>query len=169
MKNIILIGYMGSGKSTVAWELHRRNHMEIVDTDSGIVQEQGKTINEIFAEDGEAAFRDLETDFLKRLAEKKSSCILSTGGGMPVRKENRALLKKLGTVFFLRAETDTILERVKHDTARPLLRDNDRRTKIETMLKDRTPLYEEAADHIIVTDNKTVEEIAGEILLLING
>lgn len=164
MKNIILIGYMGSGKSTAAWELHRRSRMEIIDTDSKIVQEQGKTINEIFAEDGETAFRDLETDCLKRLAEKKNSYILSTGGGMPVREENRVLLKSLGTVFFLKADTDTILERVKYDTERPLLQDNDRRTKIETMLKDRTPLYEDAADYIIVTDGKTIEEVVGEIL-----
>lgn len=168
MKNIILIGYMGSGKSTAAWELHRRNRMEIIDTDSKIVQEQGKTINEIFAEDGESAFRDLETDYLKRLAEKKNSYILSTGGGMPVREENRVLLKSLGTVFFLKADTDTILERVKHDTARPLLQDKDRRTKIETMLAERTPLYEAAADYIIATDGKTIEEVVGEILSMMS-
>lgn len=167
MKNIILIGYMGSGKSTVARELHQKNHMEIIDTDSEIVKEQGKSINEIFAEDGETAFRNLETEYLKRLSEKKNSYILSTGGGMPVREENRALLKNLGTVFFLKADTDTILERVKHDTNRPLLQDKDRRTKIEKMLAERTPLYEAAADHIIVTDGKTVGEIAGEIASLL--
>lgn len=168
MENIILIGYMGSGKSTVARELHQRNNMEIIDTDSKIVKEQGKSINEIFAQDGETAFRDLETDCLKQLSEKKDSFILSTGGGMPVREENRALLKNLGTVFFLKADTDTILERVKHDTARPLLQDEDRRSKIETMLMTRTPLYEAAADYIIVTDGRTVEEIAGEIISVIN-
>lgn len=162
--NIILIGYMGSGKSTVAKELYIKTGMEVIDTDALLVREQGRSINEIFQTEGEAVFRRLETELLRRLSENTSSYILSTGGGMPVREENREILKSLGTVFFLKAGTDTILERVREDTQRPLLQGTDQRARIAGMLKERTPMYELTADHIIETDGKTVEEVAGEIL-----
>lgn len=164
--NIILIGYMGSGKSTVAKELHIKTGVEIIDTDKMLVKEQGRSINEIFQTDGEAAFRKLETELLRRLSEGKSNYILSTGGGMPVREENRTILKKLGIVFFLKADPDTIFERVKEDTQRPLLQGTDQRAKITAMLKERTPMYELAADHVIETDGKTVKEVVSEILCL---
>lgn len=164
--NIILIGYMGSGKSTVAKELHIKTGVEIIDTDEMLVKEQGRSINEIFQTDGEAAFRNLETEFLRRLSERSSAYILSTGGGMPVREENRAILKNLGTVFFLKADTDTIFERVKEDTQRPLLQGTDQRAKIAGMLKERTPMYELTADHVIETDGKTVKDVVNEILCL---
>lgn len=164
--NIILIGYMGSGKSTVAKELHIKTGMKVIDTDALLVKEQGRSINEIFQTDGEESFRKLETELLRRLSENTSSYILSTGGGMPVREENRAILKSLGTVFFLQADTDTIFERVKEDTQRPLLQGTDQRTRIDKMLKERTPIYELAADHMIKTDDKTVEDVVGEILRL---
>ncbi len=162
--NIILIGYMGSGKSTVAKELHMKTGVEIIDTDEMLVKEQGRSINEIFRTDGEAAFRNLETELLRRLSERSSAYILSTGGGMPVREENRAILKTLGTVFFLKADTDTIFERVKKDTQRPLLQGTDQRTKIAGMLKERTPMYELTADHVIKTDGKMVKDVVSEIL-----
>lgn len=162
--NIVLVGCMGSGKSTAAKELHMKTGMEVIDTDALIVMEQGKSINEIFQTDGEAAFRKLETELLMRLSENASAYILSTGGGMPVREENRAILKRLGTVFFLKAEPDTILERIKEDTQRPLLQGTDQRARIEGMLEERTPMYELTADHTIGTDGKTIEEIAEEIL-----
>ena len=162
-KNIVLIGYMGSGKSTVAKELHRKTGMRILDTDLMIVEKQGRSINTIFAEEGENSFRDMETRLLEELSESseyQKNCIISTGGGMPVREENRALLKKLGMVFFLKATTDTILEHVKNDTERPLLRNPDRRKKIEEMLTQRTPAYEDAADCVIDTDHKSVVEVS---------
>ncbi len=162
--NIILIGYMGSGKSTIAKELHRVTGMEVIDADAAIVEEQGRSINEIFQTDGETAFRDLETDLLRRLSERTSDYILSTGGGMPLREENRTILKNLGIVFFLKADTDTIFERIKEDTQRPLLQGTDQRAKIARMLEERTPIYECAADHVIETDGRTVNEIAWEII-----
>lgn len=167
--NIVLIGYMGSGKSTAAKELHIKTGMEVIDTDAAIVKEQGRSINEIFQTDGETTFRELETELLRGLSEGSSEYILSTGGGMPVREENRTILKTLGTVFFLKAETDTILERVKEDTQRPLLQGVDQRTKISAMLKERTPMYELAADHVIETDGKTIEEVVSEILSLMSN
>lgn len=169
-RNIVLIGYMGSGKSTVAKELHRKTEMKILDTDLMIVEKQGRSINTIFVEEGETAFRDMETKLLEELSgysRYQKNCIISTGGGMPVREENRALLKKLGTVFFLKATTDTILEHVKNDTERPLLRNPDRRKKIEEMLVQRTPAYEDAADYVIDTDHKSVVEVTEYIWKLI--
>ncbi len=167
--NIILIGYMGSGKSTIAKELHKKTGMEVIDSDAAIVKEQGRSINEIFQTDGETAFRDLETELLRRLSEKTSAYILSTGGGMPVREENRAFLKNLGTVFFLKADADTIFERVKEDTQRPLLQGTDQRAKIAGMLEERTPIYEWAADYVTKTDGKTVEEVVSEILCIVRN
>ena len=170
-KNIVLIGYMGSGKSTVAKELHRKAGMMILDTDLMIVEKQGRSINMIFAKEGEASFRDMETRLLEELydsSEYQKNCIISTGGGMPVREENRALLKKLGTVFFLKATADTILEHVKDDTERPLLRDPDRRKKIEEMLAQRTSAYEDAADYVIDTDHKSAVEVTEDIWKLIS-
>lgn len=167
--NIVLIGYMGSGKSTVAKELRMKTGLEVIDTDALIVEEQGKSIDEIFRTEGEAAFRKLETELLRRLSGKVSAYILSTGGGMPVREENRLILKKLGTVFFLKAGVDTILGRVKGDQQRPLLQGADRRAKIKGMLKERTTAYESAADYTVETDGRTVEEVVREILRLMNG
>lgn len=165
--NIILIGYMGSGKSTVAKELYAKTGIEVIDTDALIVKEQGRSINEIFQTEGEESFRRLETDLLKRLSESTSSYILSTGGGMPVREENRTILKSLGTVFFLKAGTDTILERVKGGTQRPLLQGTDQRARIAGMLKERTPMYELTAHYKIETDRKTIEDVVSEILCLV--
>lgn len=167
--NIILIGYMGSGKSTIAKELHKKTGREVIDTDAAIVKEQGRSINEIFQTDGETAFRELETALLRRLSEKTSAYILSTGGGMPVREENRAILKNLGTVFFLKADADTIFERVKEDTQRPLLQGTDQRARIAGMLEERTPIYEWAADYVTKTDGKTVEEVVSEILCIVRN
>ena len=164
MKNIVLIGYMGCGKSTIAKELQKKLNISIFDTDAIIVKEQRRSINDIFTQEGESAFRDMETNLLSRLCDSSSECIISTGGGMPVREENRTLLKKCGTVFFLKASTDTILEHVKNDTERPLLKDPDRRGKIDRMLSERTPIYEGVGDYIIETDGKTVEQVVEEIL-----
>lgn len=167
--SIVLIGYMGSGKSTVAKELYIKTGMKVIDTDALIVKEQGKSISEIFQTDGEPVFRKLETELLMRLSENESAYILSTGGGMPVREDNRAILKRLGTVFFLKAGTDTILERVKEDTQRPLLQGTDQRARIAGMLEERTPMYELTADHIIETDGKTIEKVVREILRLMRN
>ena len=97
MKNIVLMGFMGAGKTTVGKRLAKALSCEFIDTDERIEKEQGRKISDIFAEDGEQAFRDMETDLLKRLQDSKDAFVLSIGGGMPVREENRALLRKIGT------------------------------------------------------------------------
>ncbi|GFI22143.1 shikimate kinase [Lachnospiraceae bacterium] len=151
MENIILTGYMGSGKTTVGKNLAKKKKYTFVDTDEMIVEQQHKSINEIFAIDGEQAFRDMETALLRQLiAEKKEHMVISTGGGMPLRAENRQLLARLGKVVYLKASPQTIYNRIKGDTTRPLLQCENPMKRIEEMIVAREPLYEQGA--IIVVD-----------------
>lgn len=161
MKNIILVGYMGCGKTTVGKNLARICEMAFLDTDELIEEQQGRTISEIFATDGEAFFRDMETQALKEMLErKKEGFVISTGGGMPVREENRELLKQLGKVFYLKAEPETIYERVKGDTKRPLLQCENPLNRIQEMLAQREPAYEETSHHVITVDERRQQELA---------
>ena len=163
MKNIILIGFMGCGKTTVGIRLSYRLRRAMEDTDKLIEKEEGRTISEIFRTDGEAFFRGLETDCLKKLIRTARNMIISVGGGLPVREENRALLKQLGTVVYLCASAETIYERTKHDTSRPLLQGDDPKGKIRTLLAEREAIYESAADIVIDVNQKGFEEILAEI------
>ena len=121
MDNLILIGFMGAGKTTVGKLLAREKGLQFVDTDDRIVAEQKQSIPDIFSKYGESFFRDLETDLLRRMKEDTRHSVISVGGGMPVREENRKLLRALGCVIYLTAEKETILGRVKSDGSRPML------------------------------------------------
>lgn len=161
MKNIILVGYMGCGKTTVGKNLARICDMTFLDTDELIEEQQGRSISEIFATDGEAAFRDMETNVLREMLEqKKGGLVISTGGGMAVREENRALLKQLGMVFYLKAKPETVYERIKGDTKRPLLQCEDPLSRIREMQEQRGSAYEAAAHHMIEVDEYRQQEIA---------
>lgn len=163
MGNVILIGFMGCGKTTVGLKLSYRLRRSIIDTDKEIEREEKRTISEIFATDGEPYFRDRETACLRKLIESTNNQIISVGGGLPLREENRRLLHELGQVFYLRAKGETIYERVKADTTRPLLQVDDPLTKIGTLLNERDPYYRAAADVVIDVDGKSFEEILSEI------
>lgn len=163
MSNVILIGYMGCGKSAVGRRLSYRLRMPYVDTDKLIETKEGKTISEIFALQGESAFRDMETECVKSLFDYKQDYVIAVGGGLPMRKENRELLNRLGTVIYLRAKPDTIYDRLKDDTSRPLLQGEDPMEKICSMLNLRGPVYEDAAQLTIDVDGKTFDEILAEI------
>ncbi|MDE6406479.1 MAG: shikimate kinase [Lachnospiraceae bacterium] len=163
MRNVILIGFMGCGKSTVGLRLSYRLRRTIIDTDKEIEKEEQRTISDIFATDGEAYFRDRETACLRKLTGIATNQIISVGGGLPVREENRALLHELGQVFYLRAKGGTIYERLKDDTTRPLLQVADPLAKIETLLEERDPYYKAAADVVITVDGKSFSEILDEI------
>lgn len=163
MGNVILIGFMGCGKTTVGLKLSYRLRRSIIDTDKEIEKEEKRTISEIFAADGEPYFRERETVCLRRLIEGTNNQIISVGGGLPLREENRRLLHELGQVFYLCAKGETIYERVKDDTTRPLLQVDDPLAKIETLLLERDPYYREAADVVITVDGKSFEEILNEI------
>lgn len=161
MENIILTGYMGSGKTTVGKNVAKLKAYTFLDTDEMIVQQQRRSINEIFATEGEQAFRDMETALLRQLIdEKRERIVLSTGGGMPLRAENRQLLSKLGRVVYLKASPATIYNRIKGDTTRPLLQCDDPMRRIEEMIAARGPLYEEGAVLILDADALKQSEVA---------
>ena len=113
--------------------------------------------------EGEACFRDKETECLRKLLENRENRIISAGGGLPLREENRKLLRELGQVFYLRAKAETIYERVKFDTSRPLLQVEDPQAKIRMLLRERDSCYRDAADVVIDVDGKEFEEIIDEI------
>lgn len=164
-RNIILEGFMGSGKSTVSEILSDRLGLELMDTDSTIEDTEGRSISSIFREDGEEAFRDMETELLTMIAgDHLRDMVISLGGGMPVREKNRELLKESGKVVYLKASPETIYERVKGDTTRPLLQGEDPLLRIKELMEGRSDVYDEAADLIIDTDNKTPDEICDEII-----
>ena len=166
---IILIGFMGSGKSSVGKALAKKLGYKLIDSDKYIEQQEGKSINDIFKECGEAGFRNMETAFLKNLSTTNEDIILSTGGGMPCHNNNAALLKEIGFSVYLSASPSVIYERVKHDTGRPLLMVDDKLGKITSLLSEREKYYNESADKVIETDKLSVDEIADEIIRLLKG
>ena len=164
---LILTGFMGCGKTTVSQILAEKTGRRLIDSDEQIEREQGISISEIFKTSGEAAFREMETGLLKRLNEESFDGILSCGGGMPLREENRELLSRLGTVFYLRAGAEAIAERLSGDSSRPLLAglDEDEKVgKIRDMLSAREEAYESGADHISDTTGRSPKEVASCIL-----
>ena len=165
-ENVLLVGYMGCGKSTVGRKLAEERGMHFLDTDTEIEKEMGCTIRQIFEERGEAGFRELETEYLRKLRDTAVNTVIATGGGIVLRKENRELMKKTGQVIWLCASEETTFDRVKNDSGRPLL-DSDGeealKQKIHTMLEMRRASYDAAADRVVTVDGKTVEMIAAEI------
>ena len=162
MINIFLIGFMGSGKSTVASCLAKKYGMEIVEMDQVIVEREGMSILDIFAHKGEKYFRDVESQLLTEIQAKQDR-VISCGGGVVIREQNVKEMKKCGKVVLLNAKPETILERVKDDKNRPLLQGKKDVSFIGDMMEQRRPKYEKAADLIIETDGKGAEEICKEI------
>lgn len=167
-KNIVLIGFMGSGKSTVGFKLSYRLRIPMEDTDKLIERKQNKTISDIFAREGEVFFRDLETELLEELKDSSYIRIISVGGGTPVRPENRPMLKACGTVIYLRVSPEVVYERVKEDTGRPLLQCENPLEKIRQLMDARSQAYEECADIVIDTDELTLDEVVEEIVARLN-
>lgn len=163
-QNMILIGFMGAGKTSVGEELAGRFGKTLIDTDRMIEERAGMSISDIFAVQGEETFRRLETEVLEQLISEASGETISVGGGLPLREENRKLLKKLGTVIYLRVRPETVLARLKGDTTRPLLQGDDVEEKVNSLLSKRGPIYEIAADRIISVDGRSVEQIADAII-----
>jgi shikimate kinase len=162
--NVILTGFMGCGKTSVGIRLSYSLKWPMTDTDKWIEKRQGMSVSHIFAAYGEAAFRQMETDCLKELTASLHHQVVATGGGLPIKEENHALLRELGRVYYLKVSPETVYERLKGDTTRPLLQGPDPRKKIEQLLAERAPLYEKCADVIIDVSGKTFEEIIEEIM-----
>ena len=161
--NIVLIGFMGAGKSTISDYLSTMLDMKLVEMDQEISERQQMSIPDIFAPYGEEYFRNLETDLLRELQTGKN-CIISCGGGVALREKNVVEMKKNGRVVLLTASPETIYERVKDSNDRPLLKGNNNVEFIADLMEKRREKYEAAADVVIQTDNKTILQICEELI-----
>ena len=158
-KNIVLIGYMGCGKSTVGRKAAKALGYTLLDTDVLIEKEEGMSIAKLFEAKGEEYFRKKETETIKRLIAGKKGNIIATGGGLPMTEGNPELLKELGTVIYLKAENETLVKRLSNDRARPLLKNVNLQEKVETMLAIRGPVYEACADVVLQADKMSFYQI----------
>ena len=161
--SVVLIGFMGSGKSTIGLGLCRRLRLPFIDTDRMIELREGRSIPEIFAGQGEEYFREKETKLLRELQGSRLGEIYSVGGGTPLRAENRELLRKLGTVIYLKVSAETVIARLKNDATRPLLQGDNPERKIRALLREREEYYREIADMTVVTDGKKPAQVTEEI------
>ena len=168
--NVFLIGYRGTGKSTVARLLAERLGLDWVDADEELESRAGKTIAQIFAEGGEPLFRDWEARVVADLAAREN-LIVALGGGAVLRKENREAIAGRGKTVWLRASVETIQKRIADDTAtvarRPNLTASGGLAEIQELLAVREPLYRACADWTVDTEGKTPEEVADMIVVLV--
>jgi shikimate kinase len=167
MKNVVLTGFMGTGKSSVGVELAERLGYRYRDLDCIITDYACMSVNRIFAELGELHFRDLETRVIEEIADEEK-LVISTGGGAVIRDKNRELLRSAGVVINLVASAEEIYSRLQMDCSRPLLKDDMSVEKITKMLEEREPFYADS-DIRIDTAGKKVEDVVLEILLYLKG
>lgn len=164
--NIVLIGYRGTGKSTVARLLASRLERELVSTDAEIVKRVQRTIPEIVAQEGWEHFRDLESEICREVAGR-DQLIIDTGGGAVLRAQNTEALKKNGTVIWLTASVETIAKRIGADNQRPSLTGTKSFVEeIQDVLQERMPIYQAAADHVITTDTRSINQLVETVLTL---
>lgn len=156
---VFFIGFMGAGKTSVARKLARSCGVASVDVDTYLERREGKRIKEIFAEAGEETFRAIETDVLRELAAK-DPLLVSCGGGVVLRSENRTLLREVGFVVYLQVTADEAASRISDVSTRPLFRDI---ATARSIIDSRLALYEEAADVVVDTAGKSVSAIAREV------
>ncbi len=167
-KSVVLIGFMGSGKSALGRIIAKQLGIPHSDMDQLIESRAGMTISEIFAGEGEEAFRDMETGLLREIAQSgKGQAVYSTGGGVVIRPENRALMRRIGTVILLDITPESVLSRLSRDTKRPLLQAPDRKARVEELMRSRRPAYLDAADYILEVDNRTKDENANRLMKLL--
>jgi len=162
MDNIYLIGMMGSGKSTTAVELAKFLKLKAVDIDDLIVKNAKKSISQIFKEDGEPVFRKLEGEWLRKVCKEKGQ-VVATGGGVILSPKNIQHMRDSGTIVYLRASFPVLWNRVKHNQDRPLLKGSSPEEALKEIFEERSSLYENAAHHVFLTDQKTPKQVAKEI------
>lgn len=157
MKNIVLCGFMGCGKSTVGRRLAAQLDMQFIDMDTYIEEQEGRTISDIFAKDGEAAFRAIEHDACVTLGQT-AGLVIATGGGAVLRDDNVDALSANGVIIFLDVNEASVLERLKNDTTRPLLQRPDKEQAVHELMSKRAPLYARAS-HLTVDANGDAETV----------
>lgn len=167
VRNVVLTGFMGTGKSSVGRLLADRLGFRYRDLDALIVAEEGISINEIFALHGESRFRFLETEAVRRMA-REERCVVSTGGGAVISPENRRLLRESGVVVNLTASVDEVCRRLREETDRPLLKDDRSGERIGAMMAEREQFYGDAELRIDTT-GKSVEDVVAEIIGYLEG
>ncbi|MEA5462416.1 shikimate kinase [Leptothoe sp. PORK10 BA2] len=160
--NLYLVGMMGSGKTTIGKHLAHLLNYRFIDTDDVIVQATGQSINQVFTEQGEAAFRDLETQVLARVAPYTRT-VIATGGGMVIKQENWGYLH-LGLVVWINVSIDELMLRLSRDTSRPLLKDGNLRDKLTTLLEQRQNRYAQADATVVFQSGEKVGAIAQRTL-----
>jgi len=158
---VVLVGFMGSGKSSVGRELARRFRAPFVDVDERIESAAGCRIRDLFGREGEPAFRVREKAALREVLSVRG-CVVATGGGAFADEENRVLLRSYAPVVYLEAAVETLLERLAGDLGRPLLRGGDREEVVRELLSRREPGYR-TADVTVRTDGRTVKGVAGQV------
>ena len=159
--NIVLVGFMGTGKTSIGRRLSAQLRMRYVDTDDIIERDSGRRISDIFAEDGEPTFRELESEAVRKVS-KLYNYVISTGGGVVLKEANMVELKRNGIVFCLTATAEEIYQRVRHQSHRPLLQTPDPLTKIRSMQEERHSYYV-AADYMVETTGRSFGEIMAYI------
>ena len=166
MKNIVLCGFMGCGKTTVGENLSRKLGVKLIDTDAYIEQKENKRISEIFAEHGEAYFRDLEHEACVELAHR-NGVVIATGGGALTFERNVQAFKNNCIIVLLDVPLDVVADRLKTDTSRPLLQREDKYEAMKQLYDSRMPLYKKAADIVIDGDNSPLQ-VAMNIIKEVN-
>ncbi len=161
---IVLVGLPGSGKSTVGRALARRLGLVCLDSDHEIEVGLGCSIVAYFAEQGEAAFRDIEQSVIDELSQRQG-VVLSTGGGAVLRPLNRQRLHQRGTVVYLRSSPEQLFKRLRHDTKRPLLQVADPLQRLRELYAERDPLYRECAHYVIDTHGATLPMLVNRVLM----
>ncbi len=160
--NLALIGFMGTGKSSVGRQLAHLLNFRFIDTDELIEEQAGRKISAIFTEEGETRFREYEREVVAEISSLRH-CVISTGGGLGANESNLASLKSHAMVFCLWASAESIWERVRNQDHRPLLRKPDPLKEIERLLTEREPTYRQA-DVLVNTELRSVKEVAAQVL-----
>jgi shikimate kinase len=163
MGNIFLVGMMGAGKTTLGRALAQRLRREFVDTDRILVERTGVPVNTIFDIEGEEGFRRRESCILAEVAAGED-LVVATGGGVVLSAANRDLMRSHGTVVYLRARLESLWERTRHDTWRPLLKTPDPRATLAELLEAREPLYREVAHVVVDTGAQSASTLAGRVM-----
>ena len=168
VRNLVLVGFMGSGKSSVGREIARRWEFRFVDTDTSIRHKYGKSVSDIFSSFGEPFFRDEENRTLQELQDSRDA-VIATGGGIILQPRNHPLLRSLGVVIWLTASEEVIWQRVSRNQNRPLLQTRDPRGTISALMSTRYPLYGSIADITVETSGLTHQEVADRAVAAVNA